>query len=70
MHVEMRKSLTQYAGIVCGIAMTLSDSSSAIMCAQCLYIGTYGLHIFIIGRCLPSNQLGYRSKTGDSANAS
>ncbi|TVY33917.1 hypothetical protein LOCC1_G006794 [Lachnellula occidentalis] len=42
-HVEMRKSLTQYAGIVCGIAMTLSDSSSAIMCAQSLYIAGLSL---------------------------
>jgi hypothetical protein len=41
MHVEMRKCLTQYAGIVCGIATTLSDSSSAVMCSQSLFIGEY-----------------------------
>ena len=46
MHVEMRKCLTQYAGIVCGIAMTLSDSSSAVMCSQSLFIGKYPLTFF------------------------
>jgi hypothetical protein len=48
MHVEMRKCLTQYAGIVCGIAMTLSDSSSAVMCSQSLFIGKCPLTSFIL----------------------
>jgi hypothetical protein len=46
MHVEMRKCLTQYAGIVCGIARTQSDSSSAVMCSQSLFIGKYALTCF------------------------
>lgn len=36
--LEQSRMISRYVNNICGIAMTLSDSASSVMCSQCLYI--------------------------------
>lgn len=42
-YLEQSRMISRYVNNICGIAMTLSDSASSVMCSQCLYIGIYPL---------------------------
>ncbi|KAH9217938.1 hypothetical protein DL95DRAFT_434513 [Leptodontidium sp. 2 PMI_412] len=37
-YLEQSRMISRYVNNICGIAMTLSDSASSVMCSQCLYI--------------------------------
>lgn len=38
-YLEQSRLISKYVNMICGIAMTLSDHASSIMCSQCLFIG-------------------------------
>lgn len=38
-YAQQRRSLRECINAVCGIAMTLTDFASSVMCSQCLFIG-------------------------------
>lgn len=38
-YAQQRKSIRECISAVCGIAMTLTDFASSVMCSQCLFIG-------------------------------
>jgi len=40
--LEQSRMISRYVNNICGIAMTLNDSASSVMCSQCLYIGRRG----------------------------
>ncbi|CAK7212914.1 hypothetical protein SBRCBS47491_001625 [Sporothrix bragantina] len=37
-YLQQRKAIQRYVAIVCGIALTLTDDATSVMCSQCLYI--------------------------------
>lgn len=41
MYLERLRTVQAWIRIVCGIAMTLTDEASSMMCSQCLFIGMF-----------------------------
>jgi hypothetical protein len=40
-YLEQGRLITKYVANICGIAMTLTDNASSVMCSQCLFIGMF-----------------------------
>ncbi|PQE16781.1 catalytic activity protein [Rutstroemia sp. NJR-2017a BBW] len=52
-YIEQGRRITKYVANICGIAMTLTDNASSVMCSQCLFIVHYGLtESFKAGMCI------------------
>jgi hypothetical protein len=40
-YIEQVRLIKKYVANICGIAMTLTDNASSVMCSQCLFIGMF-----------------------------
>lgn len=65
-YLERLKTVQSWIRIVCGIAMTLTDDASSMMCSQCLFIGTCDLIPFTWNGTDANVQLAYLRKMTES----